>query len=180
MDVEDGVSEGGVRCGRSLDPRALHASVAALLGPSAAGRADFREGADAFSPNLEDRRVVRIVCFSGLGDRYVRSALGGTLRAGGLEFDRVYDVASPVCDLSPDCGVSDTVRIGNGGRGETAGRDRSEYVTDGIVPLPIEPFVVMGEAKGLGVLDGLPPVSELVSSSLEAFRASKRSSLSLH
>lgn len=72
----------------SRELRALHARLAALLGPSAAGRGDLRLVPDDLSPGLEDRRVVLMVCFSGLAERRPLSDFDGGLG----DRDRPLDV----------------------------------------------------------------------------------------
>lgn len=164
----------------SLELSALHAKVAALLDPSASGFAGFRGLVD-FSPSLPERKVVLMVCFSGLGVRKVLFGLGGRAGPPG-DADRESDgnaMFGSRCVLGPSTiASSDDVRRGCDGRCGRVGRDSSEYCMAVIVPCPREPLPsgILGRfvnlpASGCGVV---------VSSCREILRASRRSIRSLH
>lgn len=71
MDGTDGLSECVLvlRAAFSRDVNALHARVAALLGPSPGGRGDLRVLLDGLSLDFPDLSVVLIVYLSGLCER---------------------------------------------------------------------------------------------------------------
>jgi hypothetical protein len=119
------VSEGEERAARSLEPKAVQARVAALLGPSPAGR-DLRAGLEGLSLDLPNLRVVLIVCFSGLGeDRRVLSSLAGASGDTGLATEGVLARDSPLANVPLTTAASEDVRSGSGGRGNRLGRESS-------------------------------------------------------
>jgi hypothetical protein len=119
---------GELRDNFSRDPIELHASVAALLGPSAGGREALRLVLEDFSPSFPDRRVVRIVCVSGLGERRKFSS---SLSVGfssndvfGILLDELFPPRPAWLVLGGD-GSEDIRGVGDG-LGGSEGRDNSE------------------------------------------------------
>ena len=86
----DGLSVGVVvpRAAFSREVSVLHASVAALLGPSPAGREDLRLLLDGLSLGFPDLSVVLIVYLSGLWER------AESLDSVGLAGERDFGVAA--------------------------------------------------------------------------------------
>ena len=129
-----------------------------------------------FSPGFPERKVVRIVCFSGLGVRNVLFGLGGKAgppgeadRGRGGRFGSRY-VLGPSTVAS-----SDDVRRGCDGRCGRDGLESSEYCMAVIVPCPKEPL----PSGKPGRFVNLPGVS-VESSCRDTRRASRRSIRSLH
>lgn len=117
--LSDGV--GVLRAALSREVSVLHARVAALLGPSPAGREDLRLLLDGFSPDLPDLSVVLIVYLSGLCER------AELLDSVGLAGERDFGLAAKgiVCLaleywlillLLPATAASAGVRLGREGR----------------------------------------------------------------
>lgn len=88
-------SEGEARAALSREPKALQARVAALLGPSPAGRV-LRLGLGGLSADFPSLKVVLIVCFSGLGDdRLALSLLAGSSGETGVAVGAELEMKSP-------------------------------------------------------------------------------------
>jgi hypothetical protein len=165
----------------SLELRAPHARVAALLGPSAACDGDLRLGFADFPPF---RRVVLMVYFSGLLERPGLSDTGGILgececacdSGSGLGGSNAVPDPFPLTIVLSDIGLG-----GIEGRWGNVGRDNCAYETAGIVPSPIDPLPMFSVAlEGFDVSPRSRADEGVGWSCRDTLSASKRSILSLH
>ncbi len=175
------------------------ANVAALLAP---GPLVILDGGDRSVrvdlSDLPDRRVVRILCLSGLGDLSVEVSLVVDGPYGGRDGGRMDIEAGDWSNLAswrPTTDRSLELLGGKGGRFGKGGLDNSVYVIAGIVPSPIHPFsgglllddgvVVDGVFVAVAVAVSPVVVADEAaridrSSSRDILRASRRSIRSLH
>lgn len=186
MPLEISVDE-EVRLRGCLETIFVQAKVAALLAP---GPLVILDGVDRTVredlSDFPDRRVVRMLCLSGLGDRFADEFLVTDGPYGGNNGGRVDIEGS---DWLPIAGCSLELLCGNDGRFGKGGFDNSVYVIAGIVPSPMNPFpgvLLPDDDDAVGpFLAASTPASDGVacvdgSSSRDILRASRRSILSLH
>lgn len=166
---------------RSRELIALQAKVAALLAPGPSGFDNFRLDLGVFSPDFPDLKVVRMVYFSGLGDRiacsFVETVPGGN--TGPINGD-VLEGLWP----RPTAAWSDDVFVAMEGRLGSAGRESSGYLIAGTVPWPIQPRSSVDTCDGSGEVDSGGAALEfwvvMAASCRDIRNASSRSMRSLH